>query len=194
MAGVQAIVDQIINDAKKQADLIQDAANKQIEENEQKVFRQIEEQCREIGQKADMDCREEERRFHAIMDLESRKELLAKKRAAIEEAFVLGKQKILNLDDSAYGGFLFSMLKKCGSEGGVIWFSKRDERFFSGEFLNKAKKEISQNIEPGGVRPEIDAGFILVSGDAEINCSLDSIIKQTRDALESDVARILFER
>ena len=193
MAGVQAIVDQIINDAKEQADLILETANKQIAENEQKICRQIEDQSREIGQKAESDCLEEERRFRAIMDLESRKELLSKKRSCIDEAFRKAKQKILHLDDSGYSGFLFDLLKKCGAEGGLIWFSKRDERFFDDAFIKKAKEEINGEIEPGGVQESLESGFILVCGDTLINCSLDSVIKQARDELESDVSRILFE-
>lgn len=194
MAGVQTIVDQIINDAKKQADSILEAANRQIAENDLNALKQADEMIREIQKKAETDCQEEERRFRAIMDLESRKELLSKKRMCIEEAFEKAKQKILLLDDSKYSGFLFGLLKNCGSDGGAVWFSKKDERFFDAAFMKKAKEEINPEIECGGVEESLESGFILVCGDTLINCSLDSVIKQSRDELEGDVARILFER
>ncbi len=194
MAGVQSIVDQIINDAKKQAESILDAANRQAEENERIALKQADASIREIEKKAGADCQEEERRFRALMDLESRKELLVKKRMCMEKAFEKAKQKILDLDDSRYGGFLFTLLKKCGSEGGEIWYSKRDERFFDAAFLKRAKEEINEGLELGGVQDSFESGFTLVCGDIMINCSLDSVIKQARDRLESDVARILFER
>lgn len=194
MAGVQSIVDQIINDAKKQADSISEAANRQTEENDLNALKRTDEMILEIQKKAEADCQEEERRFRAIMDLESRKELLSKKRMCIDEAFEKAKQKILHLEDSRYSSFLFGLLKNCGLDGGAIWYSKRDERFFDAAFIKKAKEEINGGIETGGVRESLESGFILVCGDIQINCSLDSVIKQTREELESHVARILFER
>ena len=194
MAGVQSIVDQIINDAKIQAESILDTANRQAEENERIALKQADASIREIEKKAGSDCQEEERRFRAIMDLESRKELLAKKRMCMEKAFQKAKQKILGLDDAGYEKFLFGLLKKTGAKGGKVWFSKRDERFFNEAFFAKAKEELSGELEPGGVNEILESGFILVCGDVMINCSLDSVIKQARDQLESEVARILFER
>lgn len=194
MAGIQAIIDQILGDAKIEADLIQDEAKLQIEEAERKALQKAGAQAEEILLKAEQDCREEERRFYAIMGLESRKEELSKKRACIEEAFARAKQKLLDLDDSKYVDFLFSLLKKCGSGGGAIWFSERDERFFDQAFLKKAKDEISADITLGGLRDSIRSGFILACGEAEINCTLDSVVRQARDKLESEVARILFGR
>ncbi len=194
MAGVRSIVDEIINDAKKQADSIKETANRQAEENDRAASNKADAMIREIREKAEADCREEERRFRAIMDLESRKELLSKKRLCIDEAFMKAKQKILRLDDTKYGGFLFGLLKKCGAEGGAVWFSKREERFFDDAFFKKAKEEIGGGIRPGGVRESLETGFVLVNGDIMIDCSLDAVIKQARDELESEAARILFER
>lgn len=192
MAGVQSIVDQIINDAKKQADAIAETARKQIAENEQKTERQIAAETADIIKQAELDCREEERRAHAIADLESRKSALREKRRVIGEAFALAEKKILGLPGSEYEAFLFTLLKKSGAEGGTVWSSPKDSRFFTDAFIERAKKEISPRLSLGGVRDSVATGFVLVSGDAEINCTVDFVLKQAREDLEGDVARILF--
>jgi len=181
-----------MDDAKNQAECIAETARRQIEENGQKMEAQTRAQTAEILKAAELDCREEERRARAIADLESRKGALAQKRKAIEEAFALARQKIMGQKDDEYAAFLFTLLKKCGGEGGVVWASGKDSRFFTDAFIKRAQKEISPDLSLGGVHESADTGFVLVSGDAQINCTVDFVINQAREKLEGDVARILF--
>lgn len=192
MAGVQAIIDRIIADAKQQADSIQETARRQIAENERKADERIAAQKTEITHAAKSECEEEERRSRAIADLESRKNALKKKREAIGEAFSRARQKILALQDEAYAEFLFALLKQSGAEGGEIRPASKDSRFFTDAFMERARKEISSSLTLGDSIDSLETGFVLVSGKAQINCSVDFVLKQAREEMEGDVARILF--
>ncbi len=192
MAGVQAIIDRIIADAKQEAGSIQEAARRQIAENERKTDAQIAALKTQIMKAAEMECEEEERRARAIADLESRKNALKEKRKVIGEAFSRAREKILSLRDEDYAGFLFTLLTQSGAEGGAIWASPKDSRFFTDEFIGRARKEISPGLALGGVLDSLTTGFVLINGDAQINCSVDFVLKQAREEMEADVARILF--
>jgi V/A-type H+-transporting ATPase subunit E len=192
VAGVQAIIDRIVADAKQQADSIQETARHQIAENERKTDDRIKAQKEEIMAAAERECEEEERRFRAIADLEARKNALKKKREAIGEAFSRAKKKILALQGEAYAEFLFTLLKQSGAEGGEIRPASKDRRFFTDAFMGRAKKEISSDLALGGDFDSLATGFVLISGEAQINCSVDFVLKQAREEMEGDVARILF--
>lgn len=192
MAGVQAIIDRIIADANAQADAIMETARCQIAENEHKAEAQIAAQTAGILKQADLDCQEEERRARAIADLESRKGALSEKRKQIEEAFILARQKLLGLGEDEYTAFLFTLLKESGADGGMILVSKKDKRFFTEDFMKRAKSEINAGLSLGGEHDSAQTGFVLKSGDAQINCTVDFVLKQAKEQLEGDVARILF--
>lgn len=192
MAGVQAIIDRIIADATMQADSIMETARCQIAEIEYKTDAQIRAQEEAILRQADLDCQEEERRARAIADLESRKGALAQKRKAIEEAFALARQKILGMREDEYAVFLFTLLRKSGAEGGTVWVSQKDSRYFTDEFMKRATDEIAPGLTLGGVLDSLETGFILINGDAEINCTVGIVLKQAKEELEGDTARILF--
>lgn len=192
MAGVQAITDRIIADATAQANSIMETARRQIAENEHKTDAQIRAQTEAILRQADLDCQEEARRARAIADLESRKGALREKRKVIGEAFALARQKILGMREDEYAGFLFTLLKQSGVDGGTVWVSQRDSRYFTDGFMQRAKSEISPDLTLGGVLDSLPNGFVLKSGDAQINCTVDFVLKQATEELEGDVARILF--
>jgi vacuolar-type H+-ATPase subunit E/Vma4 len=192
VAGVQAIIEKIISDAKAQADSDLEKARRQIAENEQKTEAQVRAEAGKILKQAELDCKEEERRARAIWDLAARKGALKEKRAAIAEAFLKAQEKLLSLPEEKYAAFLLSLLKKSGAEGGKIFASKKDSSYFTEAFISRAQKEISADLSLGGVRDEIKDGFVLVSGQAQINCTVDFVLNQAREELEGDVARILF--
>ncbi len=192
MAGVQAITDRIVADANEQAEAILETARCRIAENEQKTDAQISAQTDAILRQADLDCMEEERRSRAIADLETRKGALREKRKAIGEAFAKAREKILQMDGDDYAAFLFTLLRKSGVESGTVWVSERDSRVFSDGFMERVQSEIAPGFTLGGVQDSLPNGFFLTSGDAQINCTVDFVLKQAKEELEGDVAHILF--
>jgi len=70
------------------------------------------------------------------------------------------------------------------------------ERRIDQKLLDDVSRELGK---PGGLRlsserRRIDGGFILRSGRTETNCALDTILRDARERLETEVAGILFGR
>jgi V/A-type H+-transporting ATPase subunit E len=52
--------------------------------------------------------------------------------------------------------------------------------------------KIKGNLRLAGETRDIQGGFIIRSGDIEINNSLEAIVKMRRDKLEAEVVKTLF--
>lgn len=161
MGGVELIVEQIIHDAKKQAQAIREETDLQIAEHELNARTKAEETVREIEKKAEADCIEEERRFSAIMDLESRKELLMKKRMCIDKAFVKAGQKILALDDAAYSAFLFGFLKKAARKAARSGLPRGTGGFLMRRFCRKRSRRFTPASSAAALHRSLRPGLCL---------------------------------
>lgn len=141
---------------------------------------------------------ERRRRAQTIAELDARKAILAAKGKMIEDTFEQALSRLGLLDQKAYQEILFSMLlaaSQTGTEEVVV--SQSDRGRFTPEFLARVNQALTQQGKKGNLTlsaetSEMQGGFILRSGDVEINNSFDSILGIQRDQLEPEVAAILF--
>ncbi|MBS3887013.1 MAG: V-type ATP synthase subunit E [Dethiobacter sp.] len=137
-------------------------------------------------------------RAQTIAELDARKAILAAKGKMIEETFKQALNRLSLLDQKAYQEILFSMLLAAAQSGAEeVVVSQSDRGRFTPEFLARVNQALTQQGKKGNLTlsaetSEMQGGFILRSGDVEINNSFDSILGIQRDQLEPEVAAILF--
>lgn len=132
-----------------------------------------------------------------LAKLKARDVLLASKQHAIDKAFALTMEKIKSMDDLSYGEFmekLFLDSVEIGDEEVILSMRDRD-RIES--IITDVNEKLTVSGKKGSLKisnesRDISAGFILKSGDVEINCSIDYRVKLLRDSLEGDIYRLLF--
>lgn len=181
------------------------------------------EECAAIAQKAESDCAairsEYEKKLQAAYEsaiekgekeigldaertlrnarLDARKELLLAKQNVLDTAFQTAKEKLLNLPEDQYIAWLASLACKASDGSGEIILSARDKGLGE-KLLAKANEALLAKGKQAGLKlsnetRNIDAGFILLDGRTEVNCSVSSILEDSRQAMAAKVAEKLFD-
>jgi len=139
---------------------------------------------------------EEKNRIVTLAKLAARRDLLAEKQDLIGRVFDETRKSIAAMPADEYGRFIKSLLKRTVETGDEEVIVGEGERRIDQKLLDDVSRELGK---PGGLRlsserRRIDGGFILRRGKTETNCALDTIIRDARERLETDVAGILFGR
>lgn len=196
---LEDILKRIRENARKEAGRIKKEAETRAEavaEEAKKEAASIREKLLEEGKAS---SRQERRRILTIANLESRKEILRRKQNLIEEAFQKASNHLKHLSDEQYQATVKKMLLgavESGEEEVVI--SSRDEKRITPSFLKEVNKGLSGKGKPGKLRlspqrRQFIGGFILRSSRKEIKCTFDSLLKESKDELEGEIARILLK-
>lgn len=176
----------VIQEAKAQADSILEEAKRESEKIRKEALEQAGYRAEEIR-----------KREFTLAELEIRKELLAARQEHIEAAFEKAVGLIQQMDEAKYLSLLKKALVRAATtDGGTLTLSPGDLKRISKSFLDEVNEElrasgkgpICLDPEPGNIL----GGFILKSGQVEVNNTIDAALKLTRDEIEPQVAEILF--
>jgi V/A-type H+-transporting ATPase subunit E len=198
MTGTEKIKSRILEDARAKAAEIEEQARQEADA----VMKQAEQEASlkraEILKKAETDSQEVYRRLLSSAALEGRKELLRAKQEMVEAAFRGALERIVNLPDKEYQKLMEDMAVNAAQKnGGEILLTERDHKRLDKEFLNNVNKR----LQAAGVNGKLvlskdtirsSGGFILKSGDMEVNSTLEILFEMLRPELENEVVKILF--
>jgi len=173
----------IVAERKKEGDAVLDEARKKREGERDRLSGRA-------RQRAD----EERNRVVTLAKLAARRELLNEKQRLIDRVFDEARAAILAMDRDAYRRFIRAFLEKTveGAEAEVIVDS--DEKRIDQAFLDAVSRGLKGNprLALASDRRSIGGGFILRQGRTETNCALDTILRDARERLETEVASTLF--
>ena len=130
--------------------------------------------------------------------LDGKKDVLALKRSLLEKAYEAAKEKILSLDGDAYAAFLARECGKAAVSGHEQVILNAKDRAAHGEAVVKAANELlAARGLPGALTLSDDVrdfsgGVVLREGAVEVNSTLDSLLELGRNALDAEVAGVLF--
>ncbi|MDR1438873.1 MAG: hypothetical protein LBJ10_02315 [Clostridiales bacterium] len=196
-AGVARIKERILAEARLSADESLRAARQQAEAVALKAEEDSARQTELILSKADRDAAAREKRLVSVAELEGRKKRLSAKQALIEELFAEAIARLNALPPAEYERLLVGMVAQSASGGEEIVVSEGDAGKLSGGFAAEANKAMAAAGKPGGLslspeRRDIGGGFVLRTGEIEINNSFRSIAKIQNDSLEALAVKMLF--
>lgn len=176
------VCDDIMNRAQAQADSIladaQTEAAAILSEAEQKTAAKVE----DIRKRGD-----------SAAELEERRVLLYTKQDIISKMLEKGIEEVKNLPDDEYFGIILQMIGKSSQpQDGIIRFGEKDlsrlPRGFERKMNDVSKGSLKLDKDP----VKIDAGFILIYGGIEENCSFDAIFQSEAETLSDRAGRLLF--
>jgi len=194
---VEKITEKILADARAEAERIIEQARAEAAEICEKSEEKISGEVEHILEQARSDARDVIARRRAILDLELRKNMLASKRAVLEETYEQAKRNILKNPDS-YRQFLYNMLLECARMGdGTLLVSASDGSMITQKMLEDVLREmallgLTRNIELEKGHEEIANGFIYRLSQMDINCSMGAVFRRVQDQTEAGVSKILF--
>ena len=129
--------------------------------------------------------------------LDVKKELLGLKQDLVGTAFLMAREKLLNMPREEYVKFLAGLAAEAASGEEEVLLSEADAAAVGAEVVEKANAALAAAGKPAqlklaaAARP-IAGGLVLRAGDIEINCSIDALLSLKRDELAAQVAGILF--
>ena len=138
---------------------------------------------------------EEEMRCAALVaSLDSRKATLEAKRSLVEKVFEKVTNAIDSFDDDRWSSFMVNLISSSGAEGNEDIYVPEScaDRFSSLKIIDKVNKG-GKSFKYAGTTDAIRSGVLISGPDADINCSVDTLIADWRSVHEIDVSDILFK-
>ncbi len=198
MSGIDKIKERILEEARLQADTNIKKSSEEAAAIIEAAEKEAENKKRDIIEKAKKEALDVKKRLMAVAELEARKERLKAKQEVIEEAFEKALEKLKSLPDNEFNSIMSQMIVnsvKSGNEEIIV--SPSDKTKITQGFIDDINKKISlkgipSNIKLSDETRNILGGFVLKSGDIEVNNSFEAIIRMNRDEIEPDVIKSLF--
>ncbi len=198
MTGTDRIKEKILEDARAKAKAIQDQAEQDASRIMEEAAAQADKERTEVINNAHAEGLQLYKRMLAVAGLDGRKKLLAAKQEMIDAAFTKAMEKICALPDRQYQQVLEKMIAEAaGSTGGEVLLSEKDAARMDKSFITNINMRLS-DLGKGGMinlsklHVRTAGGFVLKSGDLEINSTFEIMFSMLRDELESEVVGILF--
>ena len=148
----------------------------------------------EIAKKAEQFRKEREQKINVIKngcrtraELDGRKDTLRAKRTLLDGVFSETYAKMLALPSDKRSALFLSILKKEAKENDSVAPAKADR-----EVIARAIAELPFPVKLSEQDAQAEAGFILFGDGYEKDCSMKAILREMRDAEETNVAKILF--
>ncbi len=198
MNGIEKITARLMRDAQAEIDAVNAEADAQcaaiIGEYEAKAAEAYEKRMA----KGKADCTSRSERMAATADMEQRKATLAFKQEMVGEVFAQAVEAIAALPKDEYVEFLAALAAEAAISGEEeMIFSERDKAAVGAEVVKRANAALKNKGARGTVclseeTADIPGGFIMRSGNIEVNCSADTLVQLHRASLSSQVAEILF--
>jgi V/A-type H+-transporting ATPase subunit E len=198
MNGIDKIAGRITEDGKQEAEAILAEARKEAGGLTEKYAVQAKEEAEKILAAAKSHAEEIKRRAVGAAEQDAKQQLLATKQDMITKAFDEALKKLLNLPEPEYVDLLARLAVAASSTGSEeIIFSAKDQKACGQKVMDKANQLLKAAGKKGGLtihaepRP-FEGGLLLKAGDVEVNCTLDTILRLSKEDLTLEVAGILF--
>ena len=198
MNGIDKIAEKITEDARQGAEAILAEANREIDLIASKYALLAQEEEDRILALGGEQSKEIVRRAASAAEQEAKLRVLGMKQNMIARAFDACLQKLLALPENEYTALLAKLASEALSHGGAaeIILSPKDQPIGK-QVLDLANGMLKQSGKQGSLAlsaesREMTGGLVLKSGDVEVNCSLDTVLRLSKEELTHDVAAALF--
>lgn len=193
----QAILNLIEADARETAQKTLADAQTKAEEMKTASRAKIEGMHKELLSQAQTEGDALEQRMLRMAELEERKELLAKKRALMDEAFEMAGQKLSAASNTEKRAFFLRQLLTFATGSEQLAIGGENAGWFDDRFLSDANAALLKAGKSAGLTlaPEKRSGcegFLLITGGAEIRCTFSALLEEARTNMEQAVATDLF--
>ena len=196
--GAEKIIARILEDARLKAENNIKEAEKQASDIINAAKEEAEKKRTVIIENALKNADEMEKRAISVAELEARKIKLKAKQEIITSVFEKAITALNSLPAETYAKILCNMIISSVAKGNEeVVLSIRDKERLGKEFIDDINRKLAEKGLKGDLRlseqtANINGGFILKSGDIEMNNSFDALIKMKRNELEPEIIKILF--
>ena len=195
MTGLERIVEKIAAENKSATD----AMIAQTSEQANHMLARAREDANAKAQRVVDEAKKEADRIVSVAKSQAesvtRKRYLEIRNAVVNDVLSAAYEQIGTFDDEQYFDLLLRLCIRNAEKGeGVLYLNAHDLAHMPQDFEQSINAAI---YETGAVQvsrepKDIENGFVLVYGDIEVNCAVETLVQLRRSELASQVAEILF--
>ncbi|NCB51740.1 MAG: hypothetical protein EOM54_07665 [Clostridia bacterium] len=199
MNGIEKITARINADAEEEIREIRAESEKRCAEIKAANERKAEAEYWKIVQDGAKEIEDRASRMDRTARLEAKKMILAIKQQMVSRAFDIARDKIVDLPEQDYVGFLARQASDAAITGQEeLILNEKDRRIYGGKVVKAANEMLSNRgveacLTLSGMTRQIYGGLILKQGDIEVNCTVETMLDLSRGELAAQVAEVLFE-
>ena len=192
------IVEKIISDARAEAQRILDDARREADHRRAWGEEDADRVSGPLLQRAKVEAERRARMHLSLAQLAARNEILAARRKALDQVFEEAYARIARVPDKDYLQFLTRLLVRSAPQGDEeIIVSTADRAKLDSGFLQSVNQDLKEAGKKGNLRlaaetRELGGGLMLKSNQYEVALTFSMLLRQARERLETEVARILF--
>lgn len=195
MNGLEKITDRITADAREKAADIVAQAKTRAEEITAEYQSRADALLADERAKAETLAAQTAQRAEAAGGLEGRKWILSAKQQLLEDTFTLALDKLCALSKEEYTALLTKLLTRAAQGGEEVIFNQADRALVGKDAVTAANEALKDGrLTLSEETRDIKGGFILKSGLVELNCALETLVEQEKEAMSVSVAAHLFPR
>lgn len=198
MNGIEKITARINADAEEEIRKVREASEKRCAEIKAENERKAEAEYWKIIQNGAKEIEDRASRTDRTARLEAKKTILAMKQQMVSKAFDLARDKIVDLPEQDYVGFLARQASSAAITGQEeLIFNEQDSKRYGGKVVKTANEMLAKKggeaaLTLSGMTRRIYGGLILKQGDIEVNCTVETMLDLSRGELAAQVAEVLF--
>lgn len=184
MSNLDNIIQQIMEEGRKEADSIVDEAKEYKEKTMKNWIEDGERKRAEILDQAKKEAEKLKDKAVSNANLQSRDSILKAKQTVVDRVIQLAKEGLKNLDDESYIKVIKEGLENLSLKENAVLLVPENRK----EIV--VKSELGYPVESGN----LESGFAIREGHTIINNDFSSLVDYMRDELEVDIVKKLFTK
>ena len=193
MKGIEKITQLIQMEAQSEIDSVLANARREAETVASRYQALAEAEAAELAAKNEKAAAEREERLVSAAQMEARKVRLAAKQEMVEKAYIRALEKLCSMPQEQYVDVLADLLLQASTTGTEeVVFSQEDREHAGKAAVEKANKASGKKLTVAQETLPIQGGFILRSGNVEVNCTFDTLVRLQKAETAGAVAKKLF--
>ena len=193
MKGIEKITQLIQTEAQSEIDSVLANARREAETVASRYQARAEAEAAELAAKNEKAAAEREERLVSAAQMEARKVRLAAKQEMVEKAYIRALEKLCSMPQAQYVDVLADLLLQASTTGTEeVVFSQKDREHAGKAAVEKANKASGKKLTVAQETLPIQGGFILRSGNVEVNCTFDTLVRLQKAETAGAVAKKLF--
>ena len=199
MKGIDKITSRILADAEAECAAVRKESDERIAAVKAEAEKKAQDEYWRLVREGVKDTEQRVQRMDRTARLEAKKSVLNMKQEAVSRAFDLAREKIAELPERDYVGFLARMAGEAAVTGQEeVVLNARDAAAVGSKAVKAANELLAKRNLPGMLTlsaetREMSGGLVLKQGDIEVNCTVDTLLDLSRGELAARVAEVLFE-
>ena len=199
MKGIDKITSRILADAEAECAAVRKESDERCAAIKAEAEKKAQEEYWRLVREGVKDTEQRVQRMDRTARLEAKKSVLNMKQEAVSRAFELARDRIAELPERDYVGFLARQAAEAAISGQEeVIFCERDRAAVGAKAVKAANELLAAKGMPAmltlsDATREMAGGLMLKQGDIEVNCTVETLLDLSRGELAARVAEVLFE-